>query len=362
MRSPLLPDFKSLVLRGNNCAGPYTGWARGYVYLDGQQLAEYGDATTYFIHKDHLGSTRLITDLSGNTHDSLDFLPFGEQIAGGTGSTHKFTGYERDAESNLDNAQARYYSSSMGRFMSPDPYNAGADPYDPQSWNMYSYVRNNPLNLTDPTGMVYEVCMNGYDITYAGGCNELPGDTVGELNDYLSQYPGRLEAEGDPNSFGGSGSIVSLAHSDTGGTYEFEEPDALGTTITVSGNPPYTFWSPLVEINPGQPGTPSGQGDPGGSGGMSPSPQTQANNKPGFWSCTFSAGTGTALGTTALDAIGIIPGGGNVLHGVQLAAGVGALGLSLGRASFSEATVGGATTGLAFADAAGETTWGCPLE
>ena len=54
---------------------------------------------------------------------------------------------------NLDNAQARYYSSPMARFMSPDPYNMGADPSNPQSWNMYSYVINNPLNAIDPSGM-----------------------------------------------------------------------------------------------------------------------------------------------------------------------------------------------------------------
>jgi len=52
--------------------------------------------------------------------DALDYLPYGEQIAGGTFTTHKFTGYERDAESGLDYAAARYYSSSLGRFMSVD--------------------------------------------------------------------------------------------------------------------------------------------------------------------------------------------------------------------------------------------------
>ncbi len=86
--------------------------------------------------------------------DSMDFLPFGEQIAGDTGTTHKFTGYERDSESNLDNAQARYYGSPLGRFMSPDPAgNAVADPTNPQTWNMYPYVTNNPLTMIDPTGL-----------------------------------------------------------------------------------------------------------------------------------------------------------------------------------------------------------------
>jgi RHS repeat-associated protein len=61
------------------------------------------------------------------------------------------TGKERDSESGLDNFGARYNSSNMGRFMSPDPF--GGHQQDPQSLNKYSYVRNNPLNLTDPSGL-----------------------------------------------------------------------------------------------------------------------------------------------------------------------------------------------------------------
>ena len=102
-----------------------------------------------------------MTNLSGGVYDSLDYLPFGEQIAGGTGTTHKFTGKERDGtiltETGLDYFGARYNSSQYGRFMTPDwsskpmgvPY---ADMTDPQSLNLYSYVRNNPLSRTDPTG------------------------------------------------------------------------------------------------------------------------------------------------------------------------------------------------------------------
>jgi RHS repeat-associated protein len=64
------------------------------------------------------------------------------------------TGKERDQESGLDYFGARYYASSIGRFMSPDPSGLSyADPTNPQSLNLYSYVRNNPLTNTDPTGM-----------------------------------------------------------------------------------------------------------------------------------------------------------------------------------------------------------------
>jgi RHS repeat-associated protein len=64
---------------------------------------------------------------------------------------YKFTGKERDTESGLDNFTARFYASTMGRFMSADDskYVVAADP---QTWNLYGYVANNPLNAVDPTG------------------------------------------------------------------------------------------------------------------------------------------------------------------------------------------------------------------
>ena len=69
--------------------------------------------------------------------------------------TYKFTGKERDSESGLDNFEARYYGSSLGRFMRPDPANLGAIDENPQSWNGYAYVGNNPLNALDPNGEDY---------------------------------------------------------------------------------------------------------------------------------------------------------------------------------------------------------------
>ncbi len=98
--------------------------------------------------------------MNGTVSDSMDYLPYGEQIAGGSTTTHKFTGKERDAESGLDDFEARYFSSSLGRFGSPDPNNAGAINEDPQTWNGYSYVRNNPLRYTDPDGLSFNFCVD----------------------------------------------------------------------------------------------------------------------------------------------------------------------------------------------------------
>src|ERR1035438_8370461 len=67
---------------------------------------------------------------------------------------YSFRSKERDTESGNDYFGARYYGSSMGRFMSPDPGGLlFQKPQDPQSWNLYAYARNNPLSNLDPTGL-----------------------------------------------------------------------------------------------------------------------------------------------------------------------------------------------------------------
>src|SRR5207237_2082070 len=81
----------------------------------------------------------------------------------------KFTGQERDGESMLDFFQARYYSGALGRFLSADPGNAGANPADPQSWNGYAYVGNNPLTFTDPSGLGFWSDFAGFIGQILGG-------------------------------------------------------------------------------------------------------------------------------------------------------------------------------------------------
>jgi RHS repeat-associated protein len=79
-------------------------------------------------------------------------LPFGEDFAeSGTQQKQHFTSYERDSESGLDYAINRGYAVSAGRFMQADSYKASGGAGNPQSWNRYSFVGNDPTNLTDPT-------------------------------------------------------------------------------------------------------------------------------------------------------------------------------------------------------------------
>lgn len=106
------------------------------------------------LHTDHLGSIRLETDATGAVVATHDFLPFGEEIqAIRAFNTHMFTGHERDRETGLDYMFARYYRPSEGRFRSMDPLLGPS--YDPPSQNRCAYVRDNPLNLTDPKGLYW---------------------------------------------------------------------------------------------------------------------------------------------------------------------------------------------------------------
>lgn len=137
----------------------YNGtWVAQYVYEGGGLIAEYANNTTHFVHTDHLGSTRLVTALNRSVSDNMDYLPYGLQIAGASGTTHKFTGKERDAETELDNFGARYDASSLGRFMTPDPLLSSGRPGSPQTWNRYSYTLNNPLGIIDPNGLYNVAC------------------------------------------------------------------------------------------------------------------------------------------------------------------------------------------------------------
>jgi RHS repeat-associated protein len=126
-----------------------------YIFFGGKRIARRQSAgTVSYYFSDHLGTSRVVTSATGTVQDDSDFYPFGAEITAWTdGETHKFTGKERDTESGLDFFGARHFSSAAGRFMSPDPLLSSGRPEDPQAWNRYTYVLNNPLRLVDPTGL-----------------------------------------------------------------------------------------------------------------------------------------------------------------------------------------------------------------
>lgn len=127
----------------------------------GQLVAEYSTQSSPtpqvgYLTNDHLGSPRINTDPVGNVTSRHDYQPFGEEVQrpsyGADQVRKKFTGYERDSETKLDYAQARYFSAGLGRFSSPDDFLNDTLVLDSQSWNLYVYVRNNPLQYIDLNG------------------------------------------------------------------------------------------------------------------------------------------------------------------------------------------------------------------
>ncbi|HTH06543.1 MAG TPA: RHS repeat-associated core domain-containing protein, partial [Ilumatobacteraceae bacterium] len=156
---------------GRRVRATVQGAASTFVYdVFGRLAGQYGRATAdqrtgvQYLTRDHLGSTRVVTDGSGAVIARHDYLPFGEELgpsvngrgalyAGSDTVRQRFTGKERDTESALDYFGARYFSSALGRFTGADPVQLKPNRVpEPQRWNLYSYAVDNPLAHVDPDG------------------------------------------------------------------------------------------------------------------------------------------------------------------------------------------------------------------
>jgi RHS repeat-associated protein len=132
---------------------------RDYIHRGPNVLAVVEGDVVQHLHPDHLGTPRIVTNANGTVVLHRDYFPFGEELMErDTTARLEFTGHERDSDgtlgngSDIDYMHARYYVPALGRFLSMDP--VGGSAANPQSWNRYSYVRNNPLQFIDPTGAV----------------------------------------------------------------------------------------------------------------------------------------------------------------------------------------------------------------
>lgn len=114
-------------------------------------------ANIFYNHTDHLGSINVVTDASGAQVQLLDYFPFGAQrISSGTQSSQRqYIGEYFDVDTDLSYLNARYYDGNRGQFISQDPefwMTLEKWLFDPQNQNAYAYARNNPINLSDPSG------------------------------------------------------------------------------------------------------------------------------------------------------------------------------------------------------------------
>jgi RHS repeat-associated protein len=210
-----------------------------FVYdAEGQLASEYGVpapvAGTQYLFADHIGSTRALLSGTGTFTRCYDYIPFGGELATGTSGrascytdvaypsanpeadTIKFTGKERDAETGLDFFGARYFSGPQGRFSSPDRPFADQVESDPQSWNMYAYVRNNPLRFIDLTGndCIYA---NTYDesastvMVETGWCSQKGGTYVpGTIDSITAVSNGNYLSVGYSAYNGGTASSTAV--------------------------------------------------------------------------------------------------------------------------------------------------------
>lgn len=186
-------------------AGTDLNWKKSYVYAGSRLLStatnnNQGGETTEFHHPDRLG-TKLVTNNSANTSFEQSTLPFGTSLdaeAVGTNTTNqRFTSYDRSTAANLDYAVNRSYSSGQGRFTSVDPIGMSAmSQMNPQSNNLYAYVRNNPVDFTDPSGLL--MYRPGKRRTYLG----FYGSSAEDKGNFDWLYD---ESAGPTDEFGGGG-------------------------------------------------------------------------------------------------------------------------------------------------------------
>ncbi len=133
-----------------------------------------------YYHRDHLGSSSVMSDAAGALLEETAFYPFGEarhehQLRQ-VDEFYGFTQKERDRESELHYFEARFLSGPRSRFLSVDPKFASleAATSDPQQLNLYAYARNNPVLYIDPTGLDFGVPEP------AGSFDEIDVDTTAE--------------------------------------------------------------------------------------------------------------------------------------------------------------------------------------
>jgi RHS repeat-associated protein len=120
----------------------------------GEAIYNSSGVLARYRHSDWLGNARLTSTGTQTLYSSSAYASFGEQYAPPNPADSSYTGQDQDTVSSLYDFPARRQSPSQGRWISPDPLGLGAvSPTNPQTWNRYAYVANNPLSFVDPLGL-----------------------------------------------------------------------------------------------------------------------------------------------------------------------------------------------------------------
>ena len=126
--------------------------------IDNKLKTDHYGTSQYFL-QDHLGSTVGLSDANGDISETNSYDSFGNPTNGSFSTRYQFTGREWDPFSNHQFSRARWYDPAIGRFISDDPIGLSG------GINQYSYVGNNPVSATDPSGL-YEIDVHYYLTKY----------------------------------------------------------------------------------------------------------------------------------------------------------------------------------------------------
>lgn len=223
---------------------------KAFINLPGGGTAIYTTAgLAYYRHPDWLGSSRLTSTAARTVYSITAYAPYGEQYAASGTSDPSYTGQNSDTVPSLYDFLYREDSPSQGRWISPDPAGfSAADPSNPQSWNRYAYVLNNPLSLIDPTGLdcVYlndagddvesiDHDSNASECAGANGSNGgywVPGTVANSswVTD-IDQNNGTIGAYSNQNGFLG---WTASANNDTGVAWQTVGVNVPNTSVVVN--------------------------------------------------------------------------------------------------------------------------------
>jgi RHS repeat-associated protein len=231
----------------------------------GGRLFTYDISGLHYQLSDWLGTRRIQVSAAGLTEEQCQSNPFGDgpPCTGSDATERRYTGKERDAESGLDDFGARYYSSNMGRFMSPDSPGF-AHLSNPQAWNLYSYTYNNPISSVDPDGhdvaCTYNISQCVADANTATGANgQVVANTTVTHHSWLG---GLIQFDTSVTKLGISGDEASFRALGQNASRLADLIDNHSFTLEVrygpdSGNPggsdsflPSQGYSPLSIIDP----------------------------------------------------------------------------------------------------------------
>jgi RHS repeat-associated protein len=300
-----------------------------YIYNRGSRLLTIVGGIATYNYGDHL-SGRVSTDSNGNVVHTYGSYPFGETwYETGTLDKWKFTTYENDSESGLNYATARFQSPRLGRFMSIDTL-AGQHA-NPQSLNRYTYVNNDPINLTDPSGMeCIEGCDDGDD-DGGGGDDGAPG------------------GNGGGDGFPGTIALCLPMPSCADGTSEFGSVGDFGVVLDLDF---LTDGAPITDIFPvfGDDSS-ANSGSAGNSSTDSTSSDPDSSNASNTGGGDGKGGDGISGGKlnlvqNSLMVAGFIPGVGDVANGINAV-------ISLARGNYKDAALYGLSA-IPFAGILGE--------